>query len=126
MSIFNLFKAKKSNPFEEIREKMMNSMFPKGPKDIDAGAKELLYILNNKIDIQTSRTIFMKSYTICTVAEKFDVERLKTHLKGYCIQHFEEKQIEQFYSYLVALNTAMTVNRRTPSEVRREGNSYLW
>jgi hypothetical protein len=95
-------------------------------KDIDAGTKELLEILNNKIDYKTARSIFLKSASLSRITEKFDNERLKSHLSGYCLEYFDDNQVEKFHGYLVALATAMMVHRRTPSEVRREGNLYIW
>lgn len=125
MGLFDFLKQKK-DPIEEMMEKISNSIFPKGEKDINAGTKELLYILNNKIDYDTAKLIFLRSAAISRISEKFDKERLKSHLAGYCIQHFNNEQVEKFYGYLTALSVAMMVQRRTPSEVRREGNVYVW
>ena len=125
MGLFDFLKPKK-NPMEEMMEKISNSIFPKGEKDIDAGTKELLHILNNKIDYDTAKSIFLKSAAISRISEKFDKERLKSHLAGYCIQHFSDEQVEKFHGYLTALSAAMMIHRRTPSEVRREGDKHVW
>jgi len=125
MGLFNFLKSKKS-PIEEMMAKISNSIFPKGEKDIDAGTKELLYILKNKIDYATAKSIFLKSAVISRISDNFDDARLKSHLQGYCIQHFDEEQIKSFHGYLIALSVAMTVQGRTPSEVRREGSAYVW
>ncbi|GEM_PF-1441217 len=125
MGLFDFLKPKK-NPMEEMMEKISNSIFPKGEKDIDAGTKELLYILNYKIDYDTAKSIFLRSAVISRISEKFDKERLKTHLAGYCLQHFSDEQVEKFHEYLIALSAAMMIHRRTPSEVRREGDTYVW
>lgn len=125
MGIFDFLKAKK-NPLEDKMEKMLNSIFPKGEKVIDAGAKELLFILNNRVDYDTAKNIFVKSSIISRISEKFDKERLRLHLSGYCLQHFNDAQIDKFYSYLVSLASAMLLSRITPSEVKRGGDSYYW
>jgi len=125
MGLFNFLKPKK-DPMVEMAEKLSNSIFPKGAKDIDAGAKEVLRILNNSLDYETARTIFTRSAGISRIASTFDKERLTSHLSGYCIQHFNEGQIEKLYAYLSALTAAMVIHQRTPSEVRREGDDYVW
>ena len=125
MGLFDFFKKKKS-PMEEMLEKMTNSFFPKGEKDIEAGTSELLFILENKINKETAKSIFLKSVSISRISQKFDKQRLKAHLAGYAIQHFNEQQIDKFYGYLVALSAAMMIHQRTPSEVRREGDNYVW
>lgn len=110
----------------EFKEKLSNSIFPKGERDIDAGTKELLYILNNSTDYETAKNIFLKSIVISRIAQNFDKGRLKSHLQGYCIQHFNENQIDLYYGYLMALKAAMDYSRRTPSEVKRDGDNYVW
>ncbi len=125
MRFFDLFKSKKK-PLNEFVESMTNSMFPKGKKDIQAGTNELLYILNNKIDYKTAESIFVRSAAISRISKDFDKERLRSHLSGYCIEHFDNSQIDKYYDYLTALSVAMIFNNRTPSEVRREGDMYMW
>lgn len=125
MGLFDFLKPK-LNPMADIFERMSNQIFPKGQKDIDAATSELLFILNNKISRDAAKSIFLKSVVISRISENFDEERLKAHLAGYCIEHFTESQIQNFFNYLVALKTAITVNQRTPSEVRREGEIYIW
>ncbi len=125
MGLFSFLKPKKNN-LDELLHNLSNSMFPKGEKDITAGAEELLNILNNKIDKNEAILIFKKSTVISRVSEEFDKERLKRHLEGYCLPYFDEMQLDQFYRYLIALKAAMMINRRTPSEVRRDGDAYFW
>ena len=125
MGLFSFLKPKK-NILDELFHNLSNSMFPKGEKDINAGVEELLNILNNKIDKNEAILIFKKSTVISRVSEEFDKARLKKHFEGYCLSHFDEKQLDQFYRYLVALKAAMMINRRTPSEVRRNGDAYFW
>jgi hypothetical protein len=45
MGSFDFLKSKKS-PMEEMFEKMNNSIFPKGDKDLDAGVQGLMRILD--------------------------------------------------------------------------------
>lgn len=49
MSLFNFFKKRKKIPQNESIKKMVDSLFPNGDEDINAGTNELLRILNNKI-----------------------------------------------------------------------------
>lgn len=125
MRFFDLFKSKKK-PLSDFTESMLKSMFPKGMIDIQSGTNELLYILNNKIDYSTAESIFVRSAALSRISKDFDKERLRSHLSGYCIEHFENSQIDHYYDYLIALGVAMILNNRTPSEVRREGKIYVW
>ena len=128
MGFFDLFK-KKPDPIQEMRDKMFNQMFPKGDKDILAATNQLLTILNHSIPINEAKSIITKSYIICLLTsekDKFDKERLKLHLDGYCIQHFDEKQVDEFYNYIMAINSARIFSGRTPSEVGKQGDTYLW
>jgi len=125
MGFFDFFKSKKK-PGNELLESLTNSLFPKGIKDIQAGTNELLYILNNKIDSSIAENIFVKSSAISRIAKDFDKERLKLHLSGYCIQYFNDSQIDKYYNYLKTLSIAMLIDNRTPSEVRRVGENYVW
>jgi dihydroorotase len=125
MGLLDFLKPKKSAT-EELFQKIRNQMFPKGDKDINAGADELLHILNNSVDRKTARSIFVRSLAISKVSEEFDEERLRAHLSGYCLQYFASEQVKKFYNYIVAINAAMMINRRTPSEVKRNGETYFW
>lgn len=125
MGLFDFLKPKK-NEFKDTLSQLVNSYFPKGEKDINAGTEELLYILNNSIDKSEAKVIFIQSFAMCQLSEKFDKEDLKAHLKGYCIQHFNEAQIGKFYGYLTALTAAKMIHKKTPSEVIRRGDSYFW
>jgi hypothetical protein len=125
MGIFDFLKPKK-NPMEEAFEKMHNSIFPKGERDINAGIQELLRILDNKIDTKTARSILIKSAAISRISEKFDKERLRVHLAGYCLHHFNDKQLDKYFNYLTAMSVAMQIHRATPSEIQRRGDEYFW
>lgn len=125
MGLFDFLKPKK-NPMEEVFQKLSNSTFPKGEKDMNAATDELLHILNNQIGRDEAKQIVIKSVAISRISKEFSKERLRQHLQGYCINHFNEAQIEKFHGYLVALSAAMLIHRRTPSEVRREGDAYVW
>lgn len=126
MGLFDFFKPEQKSELGETFTHLYNSFFPKGEKDINSTIDELLYILNNKISRTEAKNIIVKSVAISRIAQKFDKDRLKAHLAGYCLQHFNEKQLEQFYNYLVALAAAMKIHRATPSEVRRQGEAYMW
>lgn len=107
-------------------DKMHNSFFPKGQKDIDAATNELLSILNNKIGRQEAHSILLKSIMISAISEKFTEERLRQHLAGYCLQHFTDAQVKRFYEYLGSIAIAKMVHNRTPSEIRRTATGYEW
>ncbi len=125
MNFFNFFKTKK-HPLDKIFKEMSRICIPNGRKDIDSGTKELLYILNDTIDQDKARNIFLKSIGISVTVENFDRERLVGHLKGYCLDCFNEKQVDQFYKYLSSLRYAMKIGKKSPSEVVREGEDYSW
>jgi hypothetical protein len=125
MGLFDFFKPKKPK-IKEVFEKISNQMFPKGEKDINAGADELMRILKNKINKDLAKNIFLKSMAISKIVENFDEERLRMHLGGYCLEYFTTDEVKFFHSYLMALNAAMRIHGKTPSEVTREGEIYYW
>lgn len=125
MGIFDFLKPKK-NDLDDNLSQLINKFFPKGKKDINAGTQELMRILGTSIPEEEARNIFIKSVAISRISENFDEQRLKDHLSGYCIQYFNQEKIKQFHSYLTALSAAMMLHQRTPSEVKREGDSYSW
>jgi hypothetical protein len=125
MKFLDFFK-KREREKTDIFSELSNRIFPKGKKDINAGTQELLDILNHEIEEETARMIFLKSTALSRLAKNFDIERLRIHLSGYCIQYFDEQRLNRYFDYLNALTIAMVVNRRTPSEVRRVGNLYVW
>ena len=111
---------------EELFRNMSNSIFPKGDKDINAVTNELLDILNNKISYEDAKEIVLKSAAISRMSKEFTQERLRQHLAGYCIQHFSNSQVETYHGYLTALSVAMMIHQKTPSDVTREGEGYIW
>lgn len=128
MGLFNFFK-KKTNPIDEMREQMNNIMFPKGKKDIDSATNELLRILKHSIPFDEAKSILIKSTIICFLSgekEKFSKERLTLHLKGYCLNHFNDNQISQFYDFIIAMESARTFSNKTPSEVKHIDGGYIW
>ena len=125
MGFFDFLKPKKS-ALDEMMEKMSNSIHPKGRRDIDAGIKEVQFILNNSVDEKMAESIFLKSAAISRIAQNFDQERLRVHLSGYCLQYFSDHQVQQLFWYLQALSAAMMINGKTPAEVKRDGDKYFW
>lgn len=107
MGLFNFFKKDKSNNNAELNalmHKTLKDIFPNGQKDIDERTSSLLLILDNKVDVQTAKNIVIKSSSICytsNLLRAFDIERLRQHLAGYCLQYFDEKQLQDFYILLV-------------------------
>jgi hypothetical protein len=107
MGLFNFFKTNKSTNNSELNEllgKITKTIFPNGQKDIDERTNALLRILNNKVDVQTAKTILMRSSSICYTANlrsEFDVKLLKQHLAGYCLHYFNEKSLQDFYILLI-------------------------
>ncbi len=125
MGLFN-FKKNKKTELNDNLAKMLNAFFPKGETDINAGTDEVLLILNNKIKRDEARNILVKSVAISRISEKFEKERLISHLNGYCIHHFNDAQIDKFFNYLTALAIAMKIHGSTPVEIKRDGDSYVW
>lgn len=119
MGLFDFFRKKK-NLQSEMMKKMADNLFPKGEQDINAGANELLRILENKISRDEAKNIFVKSYALCAISDRFDKNRLKTHLSGYCLQYFTEKQIVEFHGYLASLVFARVFSGKSPSQVVSE------
>jgi hypothetical protein len=107
MGLFNFFKKNKSinnTELNQFAKKMSENIFPNGQKDIDERTDTLLRILNNKVDIQTAKTIIMRSSSICYTSNlrgEFDIERLRLHLAGYSLQYFDDKSLQDFYILLV-------------------------
>ena len=125
MGLFDLFKPKKTqlqHHFDEVHR----DVFPKGDIDINASVKELLHILNNKIDNKTARDIILKSVLVSRMSETFDRARLVNHLERYCIHYFSPEQVTMFHEYLATINIAKMVHGKTPSEVRRVGDMHIW
>ena len=126
MGIFDFFK-KKPDPKEELMSGMMNSMLPRGPKDIEAGTNEVSRILKNRIDRQSANDIFLKSIAISRIAQNFDEERLHKHLQGYALHHFRGNEVKELFDYLSALKAAMIFNQKSPCEVESDGQgTYFW
>lgn len=125
MGLFDFLKPKKTELDNNLSQ-LLKAFFPKGETDINAGTNELLLILNNSIDKNEARSIFVKSVSMSRVASNFDKERLVNHLRGYCLQHFNEKQLDNFFDYLTALTVAMKVHGSSPVEIKRDGEGYAW
>lgn len=124
MGFFDFLKPKK-NEMNEALAQMQAKFFPKGQKDIDAVTDALLYILNNGISKNEAGSIAVKSVVISRISKDFSKERLKQHLQGYCLQHFNDEQIETFHGYLAFLTVADMMFKKTPSELVREGDSWI-
>jgi hypothetical protein len=113
MGLFDFFrrKKKKDNRCSEQHNKTSSNdkrstfedVFPNGIKDVIIGAAELRRILNNKIDITTAQSIFVRSSSICfscNVMNPFTKERLRLHLAPYALHYFDEAALDEFYNYL--------------------------
>jgi hypothetical protein len=125
MGLFNFKKSKQKREFYEMIAQMNAKFLPKGEKDMNAVTDAVLFILNDKIGRDEARYIGVRSVVISRISEGFSKERLKEHLAGYCIQHFNDKQIETFHGYLGFLIVADMMFRKTPSEVVRQGESWI-
>ena len=131
MGFFDFFKPKKNEALE-VANAMLKQVFPGGELDYKAGTNEILEILNHKVSVDVARNIFVKSTMICRIVSskndensKFDVDRLRVHLSGYCIEHFNEDQIQKLHGYQVSL-LAASLFGVSPKEVRRTSSGYAW
>lgn len=131
MGFFDFLKPKK-NEIIDTAQSILKQVFPKGEEDYKAGTLELLDILNSKVSESDARNIFIKSTLICRVVSskndeniKFDKERLKVHLSGYCLEYFNDEQITRLHNYQIAMLTASLFGG-SPKEVKRNGNGYSW
>jgi hypothetical protein len=127
MGFFDFLKPKQNNQMNDTFARMEATWFPKGEKDIKYAVNELLFILNNKIDSSEAETIILKSIAISNISQEFNKDRLKLHLAGYCLNHFNDSQLEAFYNYLQACKVGRLMSQKTPSEITRIGdNGYAW
>jgi len=124
MGLFDFLKPKK-NELNDMMAQMSASFFPKGEKDMNAVTDAVLHILNNKISRDEAKNIALKSVAISRISKEFSKERLKAHLAGYCLQHFNDKQVETFHGYLSLLTIGSMMFRKTPSEIVREGDTWV-
>jgi hypothetical protein len=124
MGLFDFLKPKKKEIDDNLSQ-ILKSFFPKGETDINAGTNELLLICNNSIDNNEARNIFVKSVSI-RVASNFDKERIVNDLRGYCLQIFNEKHLDNFFDYLTALKVAMKIYCSSLVEIKRNGEGYVW
>lgn len=124
MGFFDFLKPKKNKAVESARN-ILYQVFPKGELDYQVGTQEILDILNNKVDNNTATNIFVKTVIRSRVEEAFNKEILLSHLKGYCIELFNENQVERLHQYLVALIVASKFEI-APSSVKRSGTGYSW
>ena len=130
MGLFDFFKPKKSAT-QEVFERMSNSAFPKGDKDIEACVDELLRILSNKIPRSEAKNIVLKSIFISHMcigdaSDPFTKERLRAHLKPYALHHFDEEELMDFWGYLTGIYVIKLQNGKTPSEIKWDGSKYVW
>jgi len=128
MGLFDFLNPKKRRTKKVLRnlQVLMDSRFPKGDKDINAATNELLYILDNSISQGKAKEIIRLSVGISRISSDFTKERLSQHLAGYCLEHFSDSQVEEFHRYLCVLTNAMMIHGKSPSEVRRKGDLFLW
>lgn len=131
MGFFDFLKPKRNEALDAAQA-MLKQVFPNGDLDYQAGTAEVLNILNNAVSKEVARNIFTKSTLICRIVSmkegednKFDVERLKVHLSGYCIQYFNEDQIKRLHNYQVAL-LASSFFGKTAKDINRLGDGYSW
>jgi hypothetical protein len=125
MGLFDFLTPKKSS-LQDNLEKLQQMIFPKGEADIEAATNELLLILDNKIGSIEAKDIVVKSTAIAHISQNFDETRLRNHLSGYCIHHFNDEQFEKFYSYVRSLLIAKTIHGKSAVDVKRMGNGYAW
>jgi len=123
MNFFNIFKK---DPWKKIFKEMNKAILPNSEDDIVAGTNELMNILNNTIDEEKARPIFLKSIAISYFSEGFTKQRLIEHLDRYCLQFFNDDQVDKFYGYLVALRIAMGTSKKSASEVKKKDGKYYW
>ena len=106
-AVNNPGQSQNKGELNSLLEKMHKEIFPNGKKDIDEGTKELLRILNYKIDEKTAQNIFVKSSSIChttTMNGSFSKERLKQHLAPYALDYFNDNTLSEFYDYILSKN----------------------
>jgi hypothetical protein len=124
MGLFDFLKPKK-DVMKDVMAQMSASFFPKGEKDINAVTDAVLHILSNKISREEAKNIALKSVGISRISKEFSKERLKAHLAGYCLQHFNDKQVETFHGYLSLLTIGSMMFGKTPSEIVRDGDTWV-
>ncbi len=131
MGFFDFLKPKKNEALEAANA-MLKQVFPNGELDYKAGTNEILEILNHRVSVDVARNIFVKSTMICRIVSskndensKFDVDRLRVHLSGYCIEYFNEDQIQKLHGYQVSLLAASFFGV-SAKDVRRTGSGYAW
>lgn len=131
MGFFDFLKPKKNEALEAATA-MLKQVFPNGELDYKAGTNEILEILNHRVPVDVARNIFVKSTMICRIVSskndensKFDVDRLRVHLSGYCIEYFNEDQIQKLHGYQVSLLAASFFGV-SAKDVRKTGSGYAW
>ena len=125
MQFLNLLKFKKSKPLQSNLSEI-KKFLPNGEADIGAGTNELLLILNNSIDEQEAREVFINCFMMSKLPLRLDRERLEKHLESNNIHHFNNVQMDKFLSYLTALTVAMNIFGCSPNDVERDGDGYIW
>ncbi len=131
MGFFDFLKPKK-NEFVELAQGALSEIFPNGELDYNSGTDEILDILNHSISKDVARNIFVKSTLICRIVtqkeegkNKFDVDRLRLHLSGYCIQYFNEEQVKRLHGYQITLLVA-SLSGKSPKDIKRIEDGYAW
>ena len=131
MGFFDFLKPKRNEALEAAQA-LLKQVFPNGEADYQAGTNEVLYILNNSVSKEIARNIFTKSTLICRIVSmkegednEFDIERLRVHLSGYCIQYFNEDQVKRLHNYQAAL-FASSLFGKSAKDLKRLKQGYSW
>tara|TARA_B100000809_G_scaffold142007_1_gene139575 strand:+ start:1105 stop:1392 length:288 start_codon:yes stop_codon:yes gene_type:complete len=95
MRIFDFLRPKKSK-LDRALDDVMRHTFPNGSRDINAGADELLLIIDHKVSREEAQEIFVGSVAISRMSKRFDEERLRLHLIGSGREYFNDEQVHQF------------------------------
>lgn len=98
---------------DELMRKSIIESNPKGKKIINKGAKELLKILNYKIDYQRAENLFVKSFYVChseNLRKDSDIELFKKHLNTNELNLFDETTIVSFYNFIINFNNTQDAN----------------
>jgi len=78
-------------------QKVYETHFPKGQKQIDKQAKKIIDILNNKPDFETAKSIVVKGKCIMS----FNNCHLYDYIKKHFGENLDQKEIESIISFLM-------------------------